>query len=519
MTVCPHCGRELEPSHTAEVSTCPECSSAHSDPSQHALNHPTRPTAGLPWSPGEGQPAATPSQPDTAGLLLKPRTPVPLTAVLVAINVLVFIGMVVKGASVMQPTPDQLLRWGANFGALTLTGQWWRLLSAMFVHIGIVHLAINMWCLWQLGLFAEHLFGRRIFVSLYFCCGLAASLASLIRNPLVISAGASGAIFGIAGALIATLYLAKLPARSNELRVSFISLVVFTIFNVGYALWTPPQWWPLSKSPIDNGAHIGGLISGLLLGAVLSQDFHAQERPRWGIRPMVFPAFAVLLVAGAVGVRYAHMPVVRLEDAEQRLRKGDNTGALRELNQIVKARPNYAPAWLLLGNAYFRTQQEAQAEAAWQRAVQLNPKNAAALAQLGVLYLREQRYEQARQQFQQIAELNPKDAEAQINLGVTLNLMGRTDEALANFRKATVLNPTQPLAWYNVGLASMNLKHYDDAVAAFQRTTKLAPRNAEAWIWLANAYQAKGKTEEADAAYLTGYKLRVHTQRAAPRRQ
>ncbi len=425
---------------------------------------------------------------------------VPLTYVLVGINVLVFLAMVVKGASVMQPTSDQILRWGANFGPLTLTGQWWRLLTAMFVHIGLVHLALNMWCLWQLGLLAEYLYGPKTFLALYMMSGLAASIVSLARNPLVVSAGASGAIFGIAGALIATLYLGKLAAPRGAWRTSLISLVAFAGYNLAFGF--------LARG-IDIGAHIGGLLSGLLLGSVLSVDFRRQAPRLSRIRPMVFPAFAIVLLAGAVAVRFAHMPVVRLEHAEQQLRKGDNAGALRELTEVVKDRPNYVPAWMLLGNAYLRTQQDSQAEAAFQRAAQLNPKNPAVLAQLGVLYLRDKRYEPARQAFQQLTELNPNDAEAQVNLGVALNQLGHSDQALARFRKATELNPNLPLAWYNLGLGSMNVQRYDDAVNAFSRTTKLAPKDAEAWIWLANAYQAKGMTEQADAAYLTGYKLRA----------
>lgn len=418
--------------------------------------------------------------------------------------------MVVKGASVTQPTSDQLLRWGANFGPLTLTGQWWRLLTAMFVHIGLVHLALNMWCLWQLGLLAEYLYGPKTFLALYMMSGLAASIVSLARNPLVVSAGASGAIFGIAGALIATLYLGKLAAPRGAWRTSLISLVAFAGYNLAFGF--------LARG-IDIGAHIGGLVSGLLLGSVLSVDFR-QQAPRLSrMRPMVFPAFAIMLVAGTVAVRYAHMPVVRLEHAEQQLRKGDTAGAVRELTEVVKDRPNYVPAWMLLGNAYLRMRQDSQAEAAFQRAAQLNPKNPAVLAQLGALYLRDKRYEPARQAFQQITELNPKDAEAQVNLGVALNLLGHSDQALARFRKATELNPNLPVAWYNLGIGSMNLRRYDDAVDAFSRTTKLAPKDAEAWIWLANAYQAKGMTQQADEAYLTGYKLRAQRQRVAPRRR
>jgi membrane associated rhomboid family serine protease/Flp pilus assembly protein TadD len=430
------------------------------------------------------------------------RTPVPITVVLVAINVLFFIAMVVKGAPVAQPTSDQLLRFGANFGPLTLAGQWWRLLTAMFVHIGLVHLALNMWCLWQLGLLAEYLYGRKTFLALYMMSGLAGSIVSLARNPLVVTAGASGAIFGLAGALIATLYLGKLAAPKGAWRTSLMSLVAFAGYNLAFGFFV---------RGIDNGAHLGGLVSGLALGSVLSADFRPQAPRQSRLRPVVFPAFAIVLVAGAVVVRQVHMPVVRLEHAEQQLRQGDNAAALQELTEVVKLRPNYVPAWMLLGSAYLRTQQADKAEAAFQRAAQLNPKNPAVLTQLGVLYLRDKRYEPARQAFQQITELNPNDAEAQVNLGVALNLLGRSDQALATFRKAAELNPNLPLAWFNIGLGSMNLQRYDDAVDAFTRATRLAPKDAEAWIWLANAYQAKGMTQQADAAYLTGYKLKAQT--------
>jgi Flp pilus assembly protein TadD len=306
------------------------------------------------------------------------------------------------------------------------------------------------------------------------------------------------------------LYLGKLAAPKGAWRTSLTSLVAFAGYNLAFGFLV---------RGIDNGAHLGGLVSGLLLGSVLSADFRQQASRQSRIRPVVFPAFAIVLVAGAAAVRLVHMPVVRLEHAEQQLRRGDAAGALQELTEVVKVRPNYVPAWMLLGSAYLRTQQDSQAEAAFQRAAQLNPKNPAVLAQLGVLYLRDKRYELARQAFQQVTELSPKDAEAQVNLGVALSLLGRTGDALARLRKATELNPNLPLAWYNIGIGSMKLQRYDDAVDAFTRATKLAPKDSEAWIWLANAYQAKGMTEQADAAYQTGYKLRAQTQRAPSKRQ
>ena len=457
-------------------------------------------------------PAAHPqsAEPHAAGPVLISRDVLTITAVLVGINVIWFVAMVIKGVSATQPNTDQLLRWGANYGPLTLTGQWWRILTAMFVHIGILHLAINMWCLWDLGLLAEYLYGPRTFLAVYLISGLAGSIVSLVRNPLVTSAGASGAIFGIAGALIATLYLGKLAAPRGTLRSSLVSLIVFAGYSLAYGLL---------KGGVDNGAHIGGLISGLVLGSVLSTDFHRRHTWLASVRRFIFPAFVVLLLAGALAVRYSYWPVVRLERAEQTFRKGDILGAIAELNDVIKARPKYAPAWRLLGTAYLQTGQQEKAQAAFERAAQINPNNAVALAQLAVLYLRDQRYDHASQLFQKITELNPKDADAQVNLGVTLNLQGKSEEAVACFRKATELNPKMPLAWFNYGLGSMNLKHYDDAVQAFSQTTKLAPNDPEPWIWLANAYQAKSMTAEADKAYLTGYQLRMKSRRPAAQQQ
>ena len=317
--------------------------------------------------------AAAHPAPTSAGPVLTTRAPVSVTVVLVGINLFMFVAMVLKGAPVMQPDADQLLRWGANFGPLTIGGQWWRLLTAMFVHIGIVHLALNMWALWNLGMLAEYLYGAKTFLALYLLSGLAASLVSLAHNPLVTTAGASGAIFGVAGALIATLYLGKLPTPRSALRTSLISLIVFAGYSLAYGF---------VKGGIDNGAHIGGLVSGLLLGAVLTMDFGRARRAA-RLRPLVFPAFALVLAGGAYAVREVHMPVVRLEKAEEAFRKGDSAGALRELSQVVQARPNYAPAWFLMGTVYVRNHQDDKAEAAFRRAVRVESEKSRAAGAIG----------------------------------------------------------------------------------------------------------------------------------------
>jgi membrane associated rhomboid family serine protease/Tfp pilus assembly protein PilF len=454
-------------------------------------------------APGATCPDCQPSSTPEARAAAAPKLATPATLVLVAINVLVFVAMVAKGVSFLHPPADALLRWGANLGSLTLQGQWWRLFTCMFIHIGVVHLALNMWALWEVGYLAEHLYGPRTFVAVYLLSGVAGGLASMARNPLVVSAGASGAIFGIAGALIATLYLGKIPAERHALRVTLVSLIAFAGYNLAYGF---------VKGNIDNGAHVGGLVAGLLLGAVLSRDFRVNA-PDSHLRRALLPAFGVLLVAGALIVRHVHQPVLRLSEAEQLLARGDTQRATREIQDVIKQRPELVPARLLLANAYIRAGQPTLAEDALQKTLQLDPRNLAALGELSFLYLRSQRFEPARATLQRMSDINPRDPDIYVNLGVTLNQLGRSEEAVAALQKAITLNPRLPLAYFNLGLSAMNLKRFDQAIGAFTQASRLAPNDPDVWIWLANAYQAKGMTDEANQAYAKAYQLRARQRR------
>ena len=102
-----------------------------------------------------------------------------VTGATIAINVLVFLAMGISGVSWTEPGYQALVRSGANFGPLTLSGEWWRLLSSTFVHIGILRVALNMWCLWDLGSVLERLMGWKSFVITYIVTGIAGSELSL----------------------------------------------------------------------------------------------------------------------------------------------------------------------------------------------------------------------------------------------------------------------------------------------------------------------------------------------------
>ena len=158
-----------------------------------------------------------------------------VTHALVGINAAVFLGWrSPEFPSPVRPT-QQLMHWGANRGLLTLGGEWWRLFTCMFLHIGVIHLAFNMWCLWDLGALAESLYGHWTFASVYLISGVAGSVASVAWHPGTVSAGASGAIFGIAGALIASFYLGEfsLPRAGFSPRFAVSSCSPDTTSSLG----------------------------------------------------------------------------------------------------------------------------------------------------------------------------------------------------------------------------------------------------------------------------------------------
>jgi rhomboid protease GluP len=198
--------------------------------------------------------------------------------VLLGINCLVFLAMTVRGVNPMNPTTEQLMRWGAdNAGNVLIGGQWVRIVTAMFVHVGFLHLATNMWCLWNLGLLAEPLMGSVGVLAVYILTGAAGNLLSTLVNwlwPLRDSggavyfpagAGASGAVFGIAGALIVLLGSHRLPVPPVELNKLRRSVIYFALINlaIGFSISAGTHYLG-SGIQIDNMAHLGGCTCGLL---------------------------------------------------------------------------------------------------------------------------------------------------------------------------------------------------------------------------------------------------------------
>ena len=110
-----------------------------------------------------------------------------VTYAIIAINVLVFILMAVNGAGIYEPQRQCTYKWGSNYLPLTLSGDWWRLISNIFIHFGIIHLLMNMYCLYMIGIYLEPMLGKVKYITAYLCTGVLASIISLWWHNDIVS--------------------------------------------------------------------------------------------------------------------------------------------------------------------------------------------------------------------------------------------------------------------------------------------------------------------------------------------
>jgi rhomboid protease GluP len=217
----------------------------------------------------------------------------PVTVSIIAICLIIYIAMSISSGSIFTPTKADVLRWGGTGPGIILNGEWWRLITAVFVHIGIIHLAFNMYVFWGLGVIAERLLGRWNFLATYLLTGIAGNVLSLSLRPNVVGAGASGAIFGLAGVLISVLQFGRLTVPNERLNPLKREVVKLAFYNLLIGAVVPG---------INNLAHLGGLIYGLALGVLFawSTRFDGDARPK--LQRVGLIAATVLLAAASYGI-------------------------------------------------------------------------------------------------------------------------------------------------------------------------------------------------------------------------
>ena len=276
------------------------------------------------------------------------RMPV-ATWILIAINLILWIATEFTGDS---EDPKTLIEFGALFGPLIAIGEYWRLFAAMFLHVGLMHLLFNVFALFVFGRIVERVFGHIKFITIYILAGLTGSIASFSFNPISIGAGASGAIFGILGALVA--YFSMNRKRHGAMgRQSLTGLVVISSINLLLGFITPG---------IDNWAHIGGLATGFLIGSVLTPKYESVNEPflyidrktdsnsltkRWWVIPI---ATIILFIFTWLGIQ--NIPdnaLSRIHSAERHLKQHSHQEALTDIQKALELDPSLGRAYYIHG--------------------------------------------------------------------------------------------------------------------------------------------------------------------------
>lgn len=232
---------------------------------------------------------------------LLPQKSYTYTPLLLYANIFIFKLMVLAtNSSIFNIEVNVLTQWGGNFRPLTINGQFWRLFTSMFLHINFYHLAVNMFALLYIGSILEKTIGRGMFLFAYIVSGIVASVSSLLINDMVVSVGASGAIFGVFGVLFVLLQQKDgfdFPAVSREQLLGITSMyAVISIIN-GFL-----------RPGVDNAAHIGGLLCGILIGFAYSLVAHKKFQLR-----SVYITLTLLVLSFAT-LSISHVPNI-VEDS------------------------------------------------------------------------------------------------------------------------------------------------------------------------------------------------------------
>ena len=419
------------------------------------------------------------------------------TLALMGLCVFIFLLMTIEGGSKHL---DVLLNFGASYKPFLLRGDYWRLVMPMFLHIGWFHLAVNMYALYLLGPILERVYGYGRFSVIYVGAGITGSLLSAMMSNNV-AAGASGAIFGVAGAMLVTGYLHPEVVPPRWGRAFGKGMVILVVLNLAIDL-------PLSHY-IDIWGHVGGLLGGAALAWLipppvpdLGRRWIASRVSQWMV---IFPVAIVAVAMFATTNRYyAGRHVTKLIAQGVEFREGHQDGlAIERFQAAARQSPGDERPYEEMASLYLSQNRVADAIREYNTALRLSPDSPQAQLGLAVAYARQGEPSKARQFLEAVVGKNPQSAEAQGSLGDLCADQKLYPEAIAHYQAALQIKPDMAetqnnLAWLLATAEDARYRNPAEALAHAQRAVELSHWKEAAFIdTLAEALYQNGQYAQA----------------------
>ena len=414
-----------------------------------------------------------------------------VSKILVLINVLVLLCMLLNSgwSTCFTPSADVLMRWGANVGALTVSGQYWRLVTSIFVHAGILHLGLNMYALWTFGPSVSEIFGNKKFLLIYFLSGLGGSLASTVWDPAQTSAGASGALVGIAGAMLSHM----LRGESERKEKRFVQPLFF------FAVICASLLYGFFIPGIDNAAHVGGLFAGFLCGFALAPSEVSPSGKNLFLKTTAFvlvvaAIFASCLLEAKADKRSTTYQIVQRSFGDLLAKKYKD--AYAGYDGLLKSELN-ANYFVGRANALIGMKQYDRAIADCNKAMAISPKNRFAYLSRARAFHEEGNDIEAVEDLSVILKTKPQHS-SDLNMRAWFETsLGDFNKALDDVNQALKLDPSSYDALDTRGVIYFCLKQPDRALPDLERAIALKPEEGASYYHRSLIYQKGGKSEQA----------------------
>lgn len=385
------------------------------------------------------QPLIVTGNPPETPILIRRRFHPIATYVILALNALIFLLMEHAGGS---KNPEVLLDFGASFGPYIRRGEYWRLVMPMFLHIGWLHLLVNSYALFVLGRILERVYAYARFALLYVAAGVGSSFLSM-RLTTSVAAGASGAIFGIAGVMLVTGYLHREVVPPRWVRTFGRGILPFIVVNLIFGFSVPG---------IDNWGHVGGLASGILMALLVPPPGHDLVPGAVSDEPsQAVVAVPVLIVALAMGATVQHLQ------------------GSRSIKRLLEE-----------GRSFHAQHQDSKALERFQEAARLAPRDERPHVEIGSLYLDQKRADDAIREFEAALRLSPDSPQARLGLVLAYQQKGDLAKAQQLLEAVVGKNPRSGEGQRALADLLAERKLYPEAIEHYGRALRLEPNDAAA---------------------------------------